>query len=83
MIKTVYFLVHRDTNQRLRFYHSRNGARIAQRQRNHRLGFTERVSRTETTENREVELCRLCDGSVIEATWCIEEGLIEQEDFVS
>jgi hypothetical protein len=81
MIKTVYFLVHRDTNEKLRFYHSRNGARIAQRQRNHRLGFIERVSRTEIRENCEVELCKLPDGSVVEATWCIEEGLIEQEDF--
>lgn len=56
------------------------GARIAQRSRNAHLGFTHRLERVESFENWEVERCELSDGSVVDATWVIEEDTIEQED---
>jgi len=80
MQKTVYYLTHKDTGQRLRYYRTLAGARIAQRARNSHLGFTLRVERIELYANCEVEQCRLADGSIVEATWCIVEDTIEQED---
>jgi ribosomal protein L20 len=80
MQKTVYFLAHRDTGQRLRYYRTLAGARIAQRARNHRLGFRDRVERVLSDDNWEVERCELADGAVVDATWCIEEGCVDQED---
>lgn len=80
MLKTVYYLTHRDTGLRLRYYSSLAGARIAQRARNSHLGFVHRVERVEIYENWEVERCRLTDGTVVDATWCIVEGTVEQED---
>jgi hypothetical protein len=80
MQKTVYYLVHRDTLERLRYYKSLAGARIAQRSRNARLGFVERIERVELGDNWEVEQC-LVDGHIVEATYCIVEDTIEQTDF--
>jgi len=80
MQKTVYYLTHRDTGQRLRYYASRAGARIAQRQRNRQLGFLDRIERVEIFDNWEAEQCRLADGSLIEATYCIVEDTVDQED---
>ena len=79
MQKTVYYLVHKDTNERLRYYKSLAGARIAQRSRNARLGFVERIERVEIADNWEVEQC-LVDGHIVEATYCIVEDTIEQND---
>ena len=79
MHKTVYYLKHRDTGQRLRYYSSLAGARIAQRARNRLLGFHRRLERVESFENWEVERCELADGTVVDATWVIEEDTIEQE----
>jgi hypothetical protein len=80
MQKTVYYLVHKDTQERLRYYKSLAGARIAQRSRNARLGFAERIERVELGDNWEVEQC-LVDGHIVEATYCIVEDTIEQTDF--
>lgn len=80
MHQCVYYLTHKDTGLRLRYYRSLAGARIAQRQRNHSLGFTERIERVEIYENWEVERCRLSDGSLVDATWCIVEGTVDIED---
>jgi hypothetical protein len=80
MLKTVYYLVHKDSGERTRYYRSRAGARIAQRARNSHLGFTLRVERIEIYDNWECEQCRLDDGTLIEATYCIVEDTIEQED---
>ena len=77
MLKTVYYLTHKDTGDRLRYYSSLAGARIAQRARNSHLGFVERIERVELWENWEVEQCRLADGTVVTATWCIVEDTID------
>lgn len=77
MQKTVYFLVHRDTGQRLRYYQSLAGARIAQHSRNARLGFRNRLERVEQFMNWEVELYRLDDGTVVEGTYCIVEDTVD------
>ena len=84
MHKTVYFLAHKDTGLRLRYYSSLAGARIAQRSRNSRLGFLDRIERVEQFQNWEVELCRLSDGSIQEATYVIVEDTIEvNEDLLT
>jgi hypothetical protein len=79
MQKTVYYLVHKDTLERLRYYSSLAGARIAQRSRNARLGFIQRVERIELEDNWEVEQC-LVDGAIVSATYCIVEGVIDYSD---
>ncbi len=80
-MKTVYYLVHRDSKERVKYYTTLGGARIAQRLRNSHLGFDERISRTSTHDNWEVELCLDKNNIVQEATYCIVEDVIEQEDF--
>jgi hypothetical protein len=80
MQKTVYYLVHKDTQERLRYYKSLAGARIAQRSRNARLGFVKRVERIELGDNWEVERCVLDDGTIVDATYTIVEDTIEQND---
>ena len=83
MQHTVYYLAHRDTGERFRYYRSLAGARIAQRSRNARLGFEHRVERVEQFANWEVELCELSDGTIVEATYCIVEDTIDQEDLLT
>ena len=80
MQSTVYYLTHKDTGRRLGYYKTLAGARIAQRSRNHRLGFTDRIERVEQFDNWEVELYRMSDGSIVEGTYCIVEGTIEREE---
>ncbi len=82
MHKTVYFLVHKDTGERLKYYKTLAGARIAQHSRNARLGFRNRVERIEQFNNWEAELYAMDDGTVAEGTYCIIEDTIEQEDFL-
>ena len=81
MQRTVYYLVHKDTLEHVRYYKSLAGARIAQRSRNARLGFLERIERVELDDNWEVEQC-LVDGCIVTATYCIVEGDIEQNDLL-
>jgi len=80
MQKTVYYLVHKDTGLRLRYYRSLAGARIAQHSRNARLGFLHRIERVEQFHNWEVELYRLADGTIVEGTYCIVEDVIDYND---
>lgn len=80
MQMTVYYLVHKDTQRRLKYYKTLGGARIAQRARNHRLGFIERIERICMFDNWEVEMCRNTDGNILEGTYCIVEDTIESED---
>ncbi len=82
MQMTVYYLVHKDTQRRLKYYKTLAGARIAQRQRNHSLGFVHRVERVSLYDNWEVEMCSNTDGTILEATWCIVEDTIDQLDIV-
>ena len=79
MQTTVYYLTHRDTNEHVRYYKTLAGARIAQRSRNARLGFAERIERVELADNWEVEQC-LVDGAIVTATYCIVEGTIDYSD---
>lgn len=81
MHKTVYFLVHKDTGQRLKYYSSLAGARIAQHSRNARLGFRNRIERVTQFENWEVELYAM-DDLILEGTYCIVEDTVEQEDLL-
>lgn len=80
MLKTVYYLVHKDTGLRLKYYKSLAGARIAQHSRNARLGFTDRIERVEQFMNWEVELYKLADGTIVEGTYCIVEDTIDSND---
>ena len=80
MLKTVYYLVHKDTQERTRYYRTRAGARIAQRARNSHLGFTLRVERIELWDNCEAEQCRDITNTIVTATYCIVEDTIEQTD---
>jgi hypothetical protein len=75
-MKSVYYLVHKDTLQRFRWYRTLAGARIAQRARNHRLGFVSRIERVYTND-MELELCVTTDGVTLTATYCVVEDTIE------
>lgn len=75
MLKTVYYLVHKDTGERLRYYKTRGGARIAQRARNSHLGFRLRLERI-VEEEQELELC---EGNVL-ATYTIVEDTLESNE---
>ena len=78
--KTVYYLEHLSTGLRLKYYRTLGGARIAQRSRNHRLGFLTRVKRIiEADTERELELCITADGTTHIATYTIVEDWIESE----
>ena len=79
MHQTVYYLVHKDTQERVRYYKTRAGARIAQRARNSQLGFVTRIERLELEDNWEVEQC-LVDGVIVTATYTIVEGTIDLSD---
>ena len=83
MQRTVYYLVHKDTLERLRYYRSLAGARIAQRARNARLGFHTRIERIEVAANWEVERCIDSNGCVTDATYCIVEDTIDSPDLLS
>jgi predicted RecB family nuclease len=76
MQKTVYYLTHKDTDRRLKWYKTLTGARIAQRARNHRLGFLTRIERV-YDDNTEYELCMTTDNLTMTATYCIVEDTIE------
>lgn len=78
---TVYYLTHSQSQTRLKYYKTRSGARIAQRQRNNRLGFHTRLERIELG-NCEYERCLDSDGRVVDATWYIEEDHIESPDLL-
>jgi len=55
------------------------GARIAQRSRNARLGYKTRTART-VEADLEFEQCLNAEGTLVLATWAIEESYIEVED---
>jgi hypothetical protein len=76
---TVYYLVHKDTQRRLKWYRTLAGARIAQRARNHKLGFVVRIERVSMWDNWEVEMCKTLDNTIVEATWCIVEDLVDSD----
>jgi hypothetical protein len=81
MQRTVYYLVHKDTQERVRYYKTRAGARIAQRARNSQLGFLNRIERIELADNWEVEQCEV-DGVIVAATYCVVEDTIDLNDIL-
>jgi hypothetical protein len=78
-MRTVYYLTHRDSQRRLRYYRTLAGARIAQRSRNSRLGFHTRVERVQIG-SLEYERCLDSDSQIVDATWIIEEDTIDLVD---
>ena len=79
MQMTVYYLVHKDTQRRLKWYRTLAGARIAQRARNHRLGFITRIERIELFDNWEAEQCLDSNNLIVTATYCIIEDVIDSD----
>jgi hypothetical protein len=79
MQRTVYYLTHLTTERRLQWYKTLQGARIAQRSRNSRLGFYTRCERVEIKDGWEAELCVDHKGNLTTATWCIVEDTIDSE----
>jgi hypothetical protein len=79
-MQTVYYIVHKDTGRRLKYYKTRAGARIAQRARNSHLGFRLRLERT-IEADIEYELCATPEAPEgILATYCIVEDCIESNE---
>ena len=77
MLKTVYYLVHKDTHRRLKYYRTLAGARIAQRARNSHLGFHTRIERISIVDNWEAERCLDSNNRIVDATYCIVEDTID------
>jgi hypothetical protein len=75
-MQSVYYLTHKDTGRRLKWYKTLTGARIAQRSRNHRLGFVTRVERI-VTEDSESELCVTVDNITLIGTYTIVEDTVD------
>jgi len=82
MQKTLYYLVDRHTGQRLKYYTTLTGARIAQRSRNYRLGFLTRIERTSIEDNTEAEQCIDHAGRIVTATYCIVEDTVDSPDLI-
>jgi hypothetical protein len=80
MLYTVYYITHLDTQEKVRYYKTRAGARIAQHARNSHVGFKHRIERIELYDNCEVEQYLLPDGTVVSGTYCIVEDTVEQTD---
>jgi hypothetical protein len=78
-MRTVYYLTHSVSDRRLKYYATLQGARIAQRSRNHRLGFHTRLERVCLGE-REWERCLDSESRIVDATWVIEEGTVDSPD---
>ena len=75
-MQSVYYLTHKDTGRRLKWYRTLTGARIAQRSRNYRLGFQTRVERI-VSDDVESELCTTTDNLTLIATYCIVEDTLD------
>jgi hypothetical protein len=79
-MNTVYYIVHKDSGRRLRYYKTRGGARIAQRARNSHLGFRLRLERT-IEADIEYELCATAEQPFgVLATYCIVEDTVESNE---
>ena len=77
---TVYYIVHKDSGRRLKYYKTRAGARIAQRHRNSGLGFRLRLERT-IESDIEYELCATPEAPYgVLATYCIVEDTVESNE---
>jgi hypothetical protein len=81
MNKTVYYLTHRDTGRRLKYYATLQGARIAQRNRLTHQGFGPTIRR-ELKDNCEYIIAITAQGTAQEGTWYIEEDVIDSADLL-
>ena len=72
---TIYYLLHWESERRLRPYKTLGGARIACRLRNQHLGFKHRIQR-EQRDGREYELYSV-DGDSVPGTYCIEPATVD------
>ena len=81
MNKTVYYLEHKDSGRRLKWYRSRTGARIAQRHRNRKLGFGDLLERC-TVDDREICWYALVNEGHAQGTWAIVEDVIDSVDLL-
>ena len=79
IMKTVYYLVHHESNRRIRYYTTLTGARIACRLRNLHLGFIDRI-KYEDADDRTYELCVNLNADQVCGTYAIEEDTIESPD---
>jgi len=73
----VFYLLDTHTGQRLRYYRTQTGARIAQRLRNRHLGFRTVIERQVLASGEEQELCRNSNDLAVIATYSIIEDHIE------
>ncbi len=78
MQRLVYYIVHWESGKRIRYYKTQTGARIAARNRNRLLGFTQRISK-EYIDVTEYELYSV-DEHIVKGTYCIVEDYIETEE---
>jgi hypothetical protein len=79
MQQTIYYLVDSHNGHRIQWYKTLTGARIAQRLRNRRLGFDQRIERLEWADNQSVEQY-LVNGSVVTAPLIIIEDTVDVND---
>ena len=80
-MNSVYYLVHVDSNTRIRYYRSQTGARIACRLRNLHLGFHTRIE-YQTVDARTYELCENLNSEPVQGTYAIEEDTIDTPDLL-
>lgn len=80
-MNSVYYLVHVDSNRRIRYYRTLTGARIACRLRNLHLGFHTRIE-YQHLDNRTYELCETANPVPQLGTYAIEEDTIDTPDLL-
>lgn len=79
-MQTVYYLVHWESNRRIKYYRTLAGARIAMRLRNQHLGFEHRQGKVQ--ENHcEYELYTV-DNTTVRGTYCVEEDTLDSPDLI-
>lgn len=80
-MNSVYYLVHVDSNCRIRYYRTVTGARIACRLRNLHLGFHTRIE-YQQVDSRTYELCANSNQQHQMGTYAIEEDVIDTPDLL-
>jgi hypothetical protein len=80
-MNSVYYLIHVDSNRRVRYYRTLTGARIACRLRNLHLGFLARIE-YQIEDNRTYELCQSSNDQPQMGTYAIEEDTLDTPDLL-
>jgi len=81
MNKTVYYLEHKDSGRRLKWYNTRTGARIAQKLRNRKLGFGDELERKIINDKEVCWYSTPRDGHA-KGTWIVVEDVIDSVDLL-